>query len=232
MRALRRLLITLLVLAALLVAADRGAAYAASRLAERNVAKQGAGHVNIRILGFPFLTQVAHGDLSTVTVSEREITSDGLTIDSLYATGRGIHVPFGQVLHGTVKSVPIDSVDGSAVITYGTLSTGITKALGLSRDLTLTITPAGTGDIVAHVTGPLDLSVSQTVPVPTVSGGRLQLGQFVQRFASFLPSSVSDLVSVALPALPYGLTLGSATAQSDGIHLAVNGRDITVPTSH
>jgi hypothetical protein len=60
----------------------------------------------------------------------------------------------------------------------------------------------------------------------------LQLGQFVQRFASFLPSSVSDLVSVALPALPYGLTLGSATAQSDGIHLAVNGRDITVPTSH
>jgi hypothetical protein len=42
------------------------------------------------------------------------------------------------------------------------------------------------------------------------------------------PDSFAADLTVALPTLPYGLALSSATAQRDGLHFAVTGRDVTV----
>ena len=228
MRILRRLLVVVVVLVALLVALDRVGAYAASRAAAREIRDQGAGSANVRILGFPFLTQVARGDLSTVTISEHALSGNGLTFQTIYITARGAHVSFSDAIRGRVSSVPVDRVEGTAVLTYASLSASILKALDIGSTFTLSLTPAGTGDVEAHVSGPAGLSFSQQVPVPTVSGGRLQLGAFVQRFASVLPASVARDLTIGLPGLPYGLTLATATARSDGVHFAITGRNVTV----
>ncbi len=228
MRILRRLVVVVVVLAGLLVAVDRVGAYAASQAAAHKIRDQGTGTANVRILGFPFLTQVARGDLSTVTISERALSGNGLTFRTIYITAHGTHVSLSDAVRGRVSSVPIDRVDGTAVLTYASLSASILRALDVGSTFTLSLTPAGTGDLEAHVSGPAGLSFSQQVPVPTVSGGRLQLGAFVQRFAAVLPPSVAKELTVGLPSLPYGLTLSTATAQSDGVHFAVTGRDVTV----
>lgn len=228
MRALRRILIVLVVLAALLLAVDRIGAYAASQVADSRARQQGAGNVNVRILGFPFLTQVAGGRYEKITVSERRIAGNGLTLDSLYATARGVHLPFSDLVHGRVDSVPIDEVDGSAVLTYAALSSSIAQAVGFRSGLTLSVTPHGTDQVVAHLKGPLALGLSQTLPVPTVRNGNLQLGAFAERYASFVPDNVTRDLAISLPTLPYGLRLGNATARNDGIHFTVSGTNLTV----
>lgn len=228
MRALRRLLVALVVGAALLLAVDRIGAYAASQVADSRARQQGAGDVNVRILGFPFLTQVARGRYDRVTISERRIAGTGLTLDSLYATARGVRLPLSDLVHGRVVQVPIDEVDGSAVLTYAALSSSITQAVGLRSGLTLSVTPHGTNQVVAHLKGPLDLSLSQTLPVPTVRDGRLQLGDFARRYASFIPDNVTRDLTIGLPTLPYGLRLGDAIARGDGIHFTVSGTNLTV----
>jgi hypothetical protein len=228
MRILRRLVIFVVIVIGLLVAVDRVGAYAASKATAREVRDQGAGTANVRILGFPFLTQVARGDLSTVTISEKALAGNGLTFQTIYSTAHGAHVSLSDALRGHVSSVPIDRVDGTAVLTYASLSGSILQALDIGSTFRLSLTPAGTGKVEAHVSGPAGLSFSQQVPVPTVSGGKLQLGSFVQRFASVLPSSVAADLAIGLPALPYGLTLSTATAQADGIHFAIAGRNVTV----
>jgi hypothetical protein len=225
---LRRIVVVLVVLAGIVLAFDRIGAYAASRAADSQARQQGAGAVNVRILGFPFLTQVVRGRYDKITVSEGRISGSGLTLDNLYATARGVHLPFSAVVHGRVDAVPIDEVDGSAVLTYAVLTNSITRSLGLRSDLRLSITAHGTNQVVAHLTGPLDLSVSQTLPVPTVRDGKLQLGAFVEKYASFVPDSVTQDLAVSLPTLPYGLQLGNATARPDGIHFTVSGTHLTV----
>jgi hypothetical protein len=230
-RILRRLVVVLLMLAGLLVAVDRVGAYAASKLAAREARDQGAQAANVRILGFPFLTQVARGDLRAVTISERQVTGNGLTFASLSVVAHGVHVSVGDAVRGRVRDVPIDRADGVAVLTYATLSTSILSALDVGSTFSLTLKPAGTGTVEATLSGPLGLSLSQQVPVPTVAGGRLQLGEFVRRFAPVLPAGVAADITVGLPSLPYGLTVSSATAEPDGLQFAVSGRDVTVHTS-
>ncbi len=227
-RLLRRLLVIVVLALGLLLLLDRLGAVAASRLAARNAEHAGAGSANVRILGFPFLTQLARGRLDHVTVSERDLGGSGLRIDSLDAVGRGVHISVADAVAGRVRSVPVDQVTGTALITYASLSTGITRTVGLRSNLTLTVVPHGAGSVTATVTGPLGLHLSLTTPVPTVSGGRLQLGAFVQRFAAVLPAGVARDLTLPLPTLPYGLTLGSATAEDDGLHLAVSGSRVTI----
>ena len=210
-----------------LVVLDRVAAYTASQLAARSAREQGASSAQIRIGGFPFLTQVIAGKLSHLTVHETGLTGDGVRIDRLDADAHGVHAGLADAVRGHVRAVPIDDVRGTAVISYASLTSDLTKRLGLRGGLALALAPHGTGDLTVTATGPLGLRVSQAIPVPAVSGGALQLGAFARKLFPILPG-ITDAVAVPLPKLPYGLTLSAARAQPDGLPLQVVGRHVTV----
>lgn len=220
---MRRLLVVVAVVAAVLVVADRVLVVVASRLA--------AGHIDARdahvtIHGFPFLTQVAGGRLDHVTVSGRDVRRDGVTVDRFTADQYAVHLDVGAAIGGSTSVRRIDRASGTAVITYA----GLSASIAGRTHVTLSLEPRDDRDLTARVRGPFGSTLSVPVPVPTVADGKLEVGGLVQKIVPLVPDQVADLAEIPLPSLPYGLRLQEVTPQRDGLHLSVTGSDVPVPT--
>src|ERR1700716_905199 len=115
----RLLLVALLAVIALIavtVIADRlAAAYAADRVATE-IQKQGFNvKPNVKINGFPFLTQAITRDFHGVQLSAQGVQEGPLRISSLDATAQGVH------LDPSYRKGTIDSLDGTGVVTFADL---------------------------------------------------------------------------------------------------------------
>lgn len=110
MRALRILLVVVVVLAGVFIAVDRAAVYFAESEAADRVVVQGAriGSTDVSIKGFPFLTQVAGSELDEVDVKVTGIeTSAGgrtLRISRMNAELRQVRLTDG--FSGATAPVP------------------------------------------------------------------------------------------------------------------------------
>lgn len=115
-----RLAIALAILAALFVGADRGAHAVADDLVATKVQRSAAlaAKPQVDIGGFPFLTQVAAGVYDDVELTAHGLARANLRVDSFQAQLHGVHVPFGAVLHQSVREVPVDSATGEVALTY------------------------------------------------------------------------------------------------------------------
>ena len=82
---MRKLLISLAVLAVLLAAADRiGVAVAENQISGRIETAYGLpAKPGVTIAGFPFLTQVVGGDYQQINVSVNQVQADGVTLHNL-----------------------------------------------------------------------------------------------------------------------------------------------------
>lgn len=89
---MRRLLVGLVVLLALLLAADRAGAALASRAiaAEVQSATRLPGEPDVEVAGFPFLTQALAGRYDRVELTARDVPAGELTLDRLDATLTGV----------------------------------------------------------------------------------------------------------------------------------------------
>ena len=218
---MRRLVLTLLVLAALLAAADRYLVH----LAERTVAKQAQSSADLRtrptvtIHGFPFLTQAVRGRYERIDVSATDLDRGGVRLARLDATLRGVHLPLGDALHGSVSSIAVESLDASAVVTFADLA-------HRSGVVGMTIEPEGTD---VRVTGRVTV-LGQTVRASALSrvslrGGRIAvtarslrvLGQTSPALVNAL-AGVLDLV-VPVGRLPYDLRLVGLEVTPEGVLL-------------
>jgi len=110
----RKLITTVLVVVALAVAADFGAA----AVAEHTVAKQLRQQLglpsdpSVRINGFPFLTQALASRYSAI-----DVRASGLSVDRLHdldveATLHDVDAPLAEVISGHLQSVRAAQVDG------------------------------------------------------------------------------------------------------------------------
>lgn len=121
---MKRLIVALILLAALAVAADRAALVAAQnelataiqdeeRLAERPT---------VALRGFPFLTQALSGHYAGGTVTVAELTVQKLRLKNLVVDLTDVTVPLGDLVTGRVRQVPVGLVEGSALIAYADLA--------------------------------------------------------------------------------------------------------------
>ena len=199
---MRKLLVSLLVLVALLVAADRITVhYVDKALADR---MQEDGHLERRpvvdVRGFPFLVQAARGRYDRTDVHIRDVTRNGVTISRLDVTITDALIPLSKV--GSATDVPVRNLAATAVLTYVELAAE-------SRIGGLTITPRGSKvDVTGSVAG-VRLTSSATV---TLKGDRVVVSTL---------KGMLDF-SVRIPPLPFGLRLDSAQARPDGVHLAAS----------
>jgi hypothetical protein len=211
---LRRLLIAflLLVVVAVLVVDRVGARAAAHVLAGQ---LQSDEHLterpSVSIGGIPFLTQVFGGKYDDVTVTAHNYkTSDGVTVTTLKAHLHGAHIPFSKVVNGSVKSVPVDRVDGSAYLSFGNL----TRFLS-TQGLTVTLSRDSSRGI--NLTGrvPLGGRVRLVHSVVTVSASRsvVTLSGPARVHGTMLPISLP----IPFGALPFRFTVTSVTVGSNGI---------------
>ena len=230
---MRRLAIVVVVLAGLLVAADRVAAtLAASAVEEQVVASTSLASADVSIGGFPFLTQAIGGRYDSVSVVATGVAAGGVTLDRLDTTLTGVSVPLSEVLSGSVSEVPVASVRAVALVSYAELSRR-------SGDRRLTVAPEGDR---LRVTGSVSV-LGQTVTASALSSVRVDGGAIVVTAESYSVgnAAASEAISRALggrldlripvTGLPYGLQVSGVTVVPEGVEVAAAaGATVLSPT--
>ncbi|CUU54104.1 Protein of unknown function (DUF2993) [Parafrankia irregularis] len=143
------------------------------------------GTRSVHIGGFPFLTQLAAGNLRTVTATAAGIGPAGRLTD-VAVTFRDVRVPVWSVLlgRGRSSSLTVGSVSAAAVLRFGSDDRPVLAGSGglLSRPLAAgssaePVLPPGTHlDSVEPMPGGLRVTVTIPGGVLAETGGRLCRG--------------------------------------------------------
>jgi hypothetical protein len=220
---LRIVLIILIVLIALLVAADFAARAFAENKAASEIQQQGfPKKPSVDVEGFPFLTQLAAKDFSDIQISSSNVTEGPLDIASIDATLKNVHI------NGAFSGGTIDSLNGTATITFTALANAMTSQagpLGQLANSALTLSAAGPSEVKATL-NVLVLSGTATWRVTTTSGNGINI-QLIS--TGGLPSSLLSPIkniTLQLPKLPLGLKIQSVTVNPSGLTGTLTGQDV------
>jgi len=217
----RRLVVVLLVLVALAVVADR----VTVRIAETAIARQAqtsadlGSRPEVRIHGFPFLTQATSGTYGRIDVTATDLDRGGVHVQELDATLHDVKVPLHDALHNEVGAIPVSGIDATALVTYADLA----HRSGLTG---VTITPIEDGVQVTARLTVLGQSVRASADSRlSLRGDRIAvtarslrvLGQSSPALVNALAGRLDLLVPVGT--LPYGLHLTGLDATPQGVRL-------------
>ncbi|GGY28194.1 LmeA family phospholipid-binding protein [Streptomyces djakartensis] len=244
MRALRILLIFVVILGGLFVIADRLAVnFAEDEAADRlKTTENLATTPDVSIKGFPFLTQVVGGSLDDIEVGIRNYeaaTGSGegarkIRIDDLRADMKGVE------FSGDYSSATATSATGTATIAYDEL-------LKTAKSEPTQIAPGVTANVVGLSdggNGKIKVAVEATVlgtklPEPVSALGSVTVvdGDTVRVKADGLPKfagvdlaenrvrSITDFQQ-KIDGLPGGIQLDRVQAAPDGVEIAVKGSNV------
>ena len=223
---MRRLLIFLIVLALLLVVADR----VAVRVAQRAIGDQIQSSQNlserpaVKVAGFPFLTQAIRGRYERIDTSLHDLTVDGgLTVDRLDIQLNGVHIRARDAIQGQVSQAPVDSASATATVAYSSLNAAakanladdrLNVVLGPGKGGLLSITGTYRSSLVsAKINGQAQVQIRDDSVHVSLSSDALS-GLPVQ-----LRSQVASLLtgSYKLPPLPFGFKAKSVVVGPSGI---------------
>jgi hypothetical protein len=225
-RRVRRWVIALVVVVALLVGADFAARAVAENVAATQFQKQGnlSTKPDVTIEGFPFLTQVISKDISDVHVGISNLQEGPVTFTSINAVATGIRLHSYAFQSGT-----IGHISGTALIDFSSLSNTLTSEFGgfgaLLNGAGLDLTAAGPNEVKAS----LNLIVttgSATWRITRAASNQLNINLVS---SNGLPSALTGEIqnkTIMIPALPLGLTLDSLSVTPAGIVGNISGSNV------
>ena len=223
-------LLVLVVLAVLVVVADRVALVVAERQIASRV--QSSQNLNSRpsvdIAGFPFLTQVVANHYPTV-----RLTARGLTVGTGDRTVR--LADLDARLHDvrtvdTFSSATAETADGTAMLSYPELSRALGVTLGYagagrvqarSSVEVLGKTVTGTASAEVGVAGGDELAFS-SVRIGVAQAGISVPEELTKQFSSIFEHNLS------LRGLPFHLRIQQLLATEDGLRIAATARNLTL----
>lgn len=224
-RPLRNVIIAIVVVLALLVGADFAAKAAAENVLASKIQQQGLPRrPDVTIEGFPFLTQAAAKQFRQVDLSAANLPEGPVTITSLHATASDVRLNSYRFNSGTIQRV-----SGTALISYSSLATTLTRQIGdlgtLLRGAGLQLAPAGPNEVRAS----LNLIVSSGSATWRISLLPGQVLNIRLVGSSGLPaallSSIQN-VNVRIPKLPLGLTIGRVSVTPAGVVGTIGASDV------
>jgi hypothetical protein len=242
MRALRILLIVVVILGGLFVLADRVALHFAQNEAadKLKTTENLASTPDVSIKGFPFLTQVASGELDDVEIGIKDYEADtgsgggtgvkSIRIDDLRADMKGVE------FSGDYGSATAATATGTATIAYDELLKAAksqpTQIFPGVKAQVVGLSDGGNGKIKVDVKVSA-AGASQTYPVlSTVTVD----GDTVKVHADNLPKLVVDLAESRIRSitdfqqqidqLPGGVKLDSVQAAKNGVEITVKGSNV------
>ncbi|MFF5183663.1 DUF2993 domain-containing protein [Streptomyces sp. NPDC000345] len=237
MRALRILLIVVVILGGLFVLADRLAVnFAENEAADKLRTTEGlATTPDVSIKGFPFLTQVVGGSLDDVEVGiadyEADTGTEGGTIriDDLEADMKGVE------FSGDYSSATATTATGTATVAYDEL---LKTAKNEETQLPLGVTAKVVG-LSDGGNGKIKVAVKVSVlqqPVHVLSTVTVD-GDTVRVHADSIPSfggveaaenevrSITDFEQ-KIEGLPGGIQLAGVQAEKNGVEITVKGSNV------
>ncbi|NED95896.1 DUF2993 domain-containing protein [Phytoactinopolyspora alkaliphila] len=237
MRTFRRILIVLLVLAALAVAVDRIGAWVAGRMVADQVSREltrydvDSGSPDASVGGFPFLTQVVSGEYEEITIELPDVRADEVRMRDVELVATEVSASMSTLIE---RSGPVRAgrLDGTGLVDYSTVAalsgmeglelaaaSGGEVAVRLPVDVlgaSLTLTGAATVSVDGNV---VQLRVTELGSDETAG-----LPQAAQAQIDQIAGSVS--VDVPLPALPYDLTIDSVRPAESGLAVSLSATDV------
>jgi hypothetical protein len=211
------LLVILVALAALFVVADRVAVRYADNEFATQIQKQGfSSKPDVTIKGFPFLTQLAARNFNDVHITATGEKTGPVTIDNINATLKDIKLNSG------FNSGTVSSINGTGLITFGSLAKAGSSAAGVA-DLKIARISDDEAKITADVAG---IFSGSGVARVTQSGNKIHVKLIS---AGGIPTSVLGGLgdfTIRLPNLPMGMTLQSITLTSQGALVNITGHNI------
>lgn len=234
MRALRRSLIALAVLAVLFVAADRVAVNLAEEKAASKIKSSqglsGTESATVDIHGFPFLTQVLSRDLDRVDIELTGMTAAAagrqIPVTRLEATLSDVHLGEGY------SSATAERAEGTADISYADLNKIAPKGVevsyaGKERAARNQVKITASIDVMGR-TLEIPAAIYSTVRIGEDDRVRLQAdkvpGTSIPGAAEQVRQHVDFGTSVR--GLPSGLTLQKADVTKTGVRFTVAGTDV------
>ena len=220
---MRKLLVVLIVLAALAVGGDRLVARLVADEAQQRLVAEGFRDPTVRMHGFPFLTQLAARTFEQVTV-----TGAGLQAGKGRATG--VRAELTDVRAPQSGPVQIGSLVASGTVPFdvmveavGVPSLELSSGQGGQVEVARTVEVAGRSfDVVAQAR--VEARGTQLRIVPTevaVTGSSLD-----GRLSALLSERVA--LTYDIPDLPDGVQIERITAAQDGFLVRVKGRAVSV----
>lgn len=240
---MRALLTLIVVVALLLVAADRVAWY----VAERGVAtaiqqsEDLPQRPDVSINGVPFLTQAFRGEYRDVEVVFRDVPAqEGVTVESLDAHLTGVHVPLRDIVNRSVERTPVDRADATGRMTFAALDAATAQQIPSSQ-LTVKYGPGTAPDRLSvagtytsragtlRLQGETRLEVQNGSLVVTVVPESLNVPAVVR-------ATVARLLGVTyrMPELPFGFRVRSVAVAEDGVSVSASAENVVlgpVPTA-
>lgn len=208
---MKRLVVTLAVLSALFVLADRVAA----RVAQSQVAAQIKtsqrldAEPQVTIRGFPFLTQALGGEYDDIEVVGTDLVSGSIEVGRVEADLRGVKISLSDALGGSLGAVPVTQATVRADVGWDALENASGEAVKLEA-------ARGGGVQVSTVVSGRTLRF--------VADAMVERGQVV-----LVPRDVAGrTISFGTTTLPFGMRLTSAQVRPSGLVLVATGRGITV----
>ena len=224
---MRKLLVFLLVIAAIGVGGDRLAAKLVADEAERRLVSEGFTGPSVQMHGFPFLTQLAARDFTRVT-----ITADGLQVGD--GEARAVSAELTDVRAGQTGPVRIGALTASGTVPYGVVSRAVgspslqlAPAPGGQVEVTRTVEVAGQSfDVVATARVQANGNRLRIVPTDLEVAGSPSLDA---RLSALLSEQVALVYNI--PDLPSGVQVERITAVEGGFLVRVTGRDVSATVS-
>src|SRR5579859_803868 len=203
--------ITLVVLAGLAVGGDRIAVAIAENQMADQIQQSGLSvKPNVDITGFPFLTQLLGHKFDHVIISASNITGAPVEIANIHADLYGMHIS------GDYKSATVDSLTGTALITYN----AIENAAGIPSDV-IHLGPGATPD---EITANVDLQITNvdvTAQITKVAANKFRISVAnVDSVPLDILGNLKDY-TYTIPKLPAGMQIQSVIATSQGVQITV-----------
>lgn len=236
MRALRILLIVVVILGGLFVIADRVAVhFAEDEVADKlRTTENLATTPDVTIKGFPFLTQVVAGELDDAEIGIKDYEATGtegkIRIADITANFKGV------AFSGDYSSATAATANGTATIAYDEL-------LKAANSRPTQVFPAVTAQVVGLSDGgngkiKVDIKVTAlgaSTTYPVLSTVTVK-GDTVQVHADNLPDLVVDVADSQIREitdfqqkiddLPGGIRLDKVEAAADGVEITVKGSNV------
>lgn len=225
-RAVVGTVVTLVVVAAGVVVADRVALGVAEDRAREVVTEQLAvtGEPDVTIHGFPFLTQLLAQELDDVDAAADGLTLEGIDATDVRVTAQGV----GLAAPHTVQAATL-----AATLPPASLERVVAERLDLEVDLTVD------GDVLRVSGEVLGLTLSAGL-APRVEDGTL-LVDLVDVALGERTLDVDDLpgglggqvtgIEVPVEGLPEGVVLTSASVVPEGVRITAEGTDVVLPAA-
>jgi hypothetical protein len=213
-KAIRRLVIALVVLIGLLVIAD----FASAAIFEHEVSKRArtqfglSDDPDVTVGGFSFLLQAFSGEYDKITVDAKGVpVKDTLRDVEVYVELKGVHAPFGDLISGNVKSIRVDEADGEVRVKASDVNRALAKnENNLVKSISqLTIDPISQAEITDPNAKPPPAGTKE--PVGTTAGAKIcATADIAGQSTSFCAFGNVTLVNQKIAFAPSRITFGNA----------------------